>query len=198
MTSWFHFEDKVHSRNLTRAESTPNLFPRLLCKVLEHLGFHVEPRLERRRDCENVLTIDRWPHLPRAQHLPPQDIAVDHPAEDTEEPQITPPAVAASFPTSPASPAPPVPPAPTAPDGPSTSTPPPHHISISTQNFLTIMDAVLTFSTTSKSFAVAHTALAERMTRKRPSSHIIGPSLCRCGVTWACLLSLHQYLPRPL
>ena len=105
MTSLFHFEDKVHRRNLTLAESTPNLFSRLLCQVLEHLGFPVEHLLEHRRDCEDVLTIDRWPRLPRAQHLPPQDIAVDHPIEDTEEPQITPPAVAAPFPTSPASPA---------------------------------------------------------------------------------------------
>ena len=31
MTYLFHFEDKVHRRSLTRAESTPLLFPRLLC-----------------------------------------------------------------------------------------------------------------------------------------------------------------------
>ena len=30
MTSLFHFEDKVHRRNLCRAESIPLLFPRLL------------------------------------------------------------------------------------------------------------------------------------------------------------------------
>ena len=90
MTSLFHFEDKVHRRNLIRAESTPLLFSRLLCQVLEHLGFPAEPRLESRRDCKDVLTINRWPRLPRAKHLPPQDvaedIAVDHLAEDTEEP----------------------------------------------------------------------------------------------------------------
>ena len=90
MTSLFHFEDKVHRRNLTRAESTPLFFPRLLCHVLEHLGFPAEPRMEPHRDCKEVLTIDRWPRLPRAQHLPPHDvaenIAVDHPAEDIEEP----------------------------------------------------------------------------------------------------------------
>ena len=60
MTSFFHFEDKVHRRNLTRAESTPLLFPRLLCQVLEHIGFPTEARLERRQDCEAVLTVDRW------------------------------------------------------------------------------------------------------------------------------------------
>ena len=46
MTSLFHFEDKVHRRNLIRVESTPLLFLRLLCQVLEHLGFPAEPRLE--------------------------------------------------------------------------------------------------------------------------------------------------------
>ena len=43
MTSLFHFEDKVHRRNLIRVESTPLLFPRLLCQVLEHLGFLAKP-----------------------------------------------------------------------------------------------------------------------------------------------------------
>ena len=66
MTSLLHFEDKVHRRNLTRAEAIPLLFPRLICQVLEHLDFLEEPRLERRRVCEDVLTIDRWPRLPRA------------------------------------------------------------------------------------------------------------------------------------
>ena len=75
MTSLFHFEDKVHRRNLIRAESIPLLFPRLLCQVLEHLGFPAKPLLKHRRDCEDVLTIDRWPRLPRAQHLPPQNVA---------------------------------------------------------------------------------------------------------------------------
>ena len=48
MTSLFHFKDKVHHTNLIRAESTPLLFPRLLCQVLEHLVFPVEPLLEHR------------------------------------------------------------------------------------------------------------------------------------------------------
>ena len=38
MTSLFHFEEKVHHRSLSRAESTPLLFPRLLCQVPEHMG----------------------------------------------------------------------------------------------------------------------------------------------------------------
>ena len=39
MTSLFHFEEKVHRKSLPRAESMPLLFPRLLCQVLEHIGF---------------------------------------------------------------------------------------------------------------------------------------------------------------
>ena len=60
MTSLFHFEDKVHRKSLTGAESTPLLFLRLLCQVLEHIDSPPEPRLERRRDCEAILTVDRW------------------------------------------------------------------------------------------------------------------------------------------
>ena len=58
------------------------------------MGFPAEPRLEHRQHCEAILTVERWQSLPRAQNLPPQDIArdiaVDHSVEDTEEPQITP------------------------------------------------------------------------------------------------------------
>ena len=46
MTSLFQFEDRVHCRSLPRAESLPLLFPRLLCQVLEHIGFPAEPRIE--------------------------------------------------------------------------------------------------------------------------------------------------------
>ena len=57
MTSLFHFEEKVHRGNLTWAESLPLLFMRLLSQVLEHMGFHVEPQLERRQHCEAILTV---------------------------------------------------------------------------------------------------------------------------------------------
>ena len=132
MTSLFHFEDKVHYRNLTRAEAIPLLFPRLLCQILEHLGFPEEPRLERRRAFQNILSINRWPRLPRTHHLSPHDgaerIAVSHLAEDTEHPHIASSAVPITTTESPASPAPS--------KGPSTSAAPPQHISISAQNFL--------------------------------------------------------------
>ena len=58
VTSLFHFEDRVHRRSLPRAESLPMLFPHLLCQVLEHIRFPVEPRIERRRGCETILTVE--------------------------------------------------------------------------------------------------------------------------------------------
>ena len=43
MTLLFHFENRIHHRSLPRTESIPLLFPRLLCQVLEHIGFPAEP-----------------------------------------------------------------------------------------------------------------------------------------------------------
>ena len=93
MTSLFYFEDKVHRRNMTRAKSTPLLFSRLLCQVLEHISFPVEPRLERRRDCEAILTVDWWQIMPRSYHLPPPDLVEDQPAVDFPTEEQPPPAV---------------------------------------------------------------------------------------------------------
>ncbi|RVW96949.1 hypothetical protein CK203_032265 [Vitis vinifera] len=39
MAALLHFEEKVHTRRLARADSMPLLFPRLLCHVLAHMGF---------------------------------------------------------------------------------------------------------------------------------------------------------------
>ena len=72
MTSLFHFEDKVYRRGLSRVESTPLLFSRLPCQVLEKMGFPDEPRLERRRDSAATLTVDWWRLLPRSVPLPTQ------------------------------------------------------------------------------------------------------------------------------
>ena len=47
MTAFLHFEEKVHRKDLARAEAIPLLMPRLLCHVLEHIGFPEEPRIER-------------------------------------------------------------------------------------------------------------------------------------------------------
>ena len=181
MTSLFHFEDKVHRRGLSRAESMPLLFPRLLCQVLEHMGFPDEPRLERRHDSVASLTVNRWQLLPRsvpllAEDQPAADIFVEEqppPVEHFEEPQAPAPLVPASPPLAPML-SPPLPSDFLEPHGPSTtptdgaavstSAPPQSHITISIGVFLIIMDAVRTFSTTTTSFATAHAALADRMT----------------------------------
>ena len=64
MTSLMHFEEKVHRKGLVRAESLPLLMTRLLCQVLEHLGFPEEPRIERKIRCPLVLSLERVMTMP--------------------------------------------------------------------------------------------------------------------------------------
>ena len=59
MTTLLHFEEKVHRKDLARAEAFPLLMPRLLSQVLEHLGFPEEPRIEQRVSCPQDLFTDR-------------------------------------------------------------------------------------------------------------------------------------------
>ena len=73
VTSLMHFEDKVHWKGLVRAESIPLLMPRLLCQVLEHMGFLEEPRLEMRVRCPLVMSVERVKTMPVSFHLRPQD-----------------------------------------------------------------------------------------------------------------------------
>ena len=69
MTSLMHFEEKVHRKDLERAESLPLMMPRLLCHVLEHMGFPVEPRIEMRVRCPLVLSVERVMTMPVSFHL---------------------------------------------------------------------------------------------------------------------------------
>ena len=75
MTALFHFEEKIHRKNLSRAETIPFLFSRLLSQVLEHLGFP----LKRRRVCEAIFTIEKWLFVPGSPHLPLRDLVEDQP-----------------------------------------------------------------------------------------------------------------------
>ena len=59
MTSLMHFEEKVHRKGLVQADSLPLLILRLLCQVLEHLGFPEEPRIEMRVRYPLVLSMER-------------------------------------------------------------------------------------------------------------------------------------------
>ena len=64
MTSFLHFEDKVHRKDLARAEAFPLLIPRLLSQVLEHLGFLEEPHIEWGIICTQVLSTERSLYMP--------------------------------------------------------------------------------------------------------------------------------------
>ena len=64
MTAFLHFEEKVHRKGLARAEVIPLLMPRLLCHVLEHLGFPEEPRIERRQSCPAIVSLERTLYMP--------------------------------------------------------------------------------------------------------------------------------------
>ena len=73
MTSLLQFEEKVHRKDLARAEIIPLLMPRLLCYVLEQMGFPEEPRIERRDRCPHVVSVDRVMTMPVSFLIRPQD-----------------------------------------------------------------------------------------------------------------------------
>ena len=97
MASLLQFEEKVHQKDLARAESLPLLMSRLLCYVLEQLGFSEEPRLEMRVRCPLVMSVERVMTMPVSFHIRPQDHeevpgqeADDHHADDMPalEPEV--------------------------------------------------------------------------------------------------------------
>ena len=63
MLALFHFEEKVHRNNLSRAEAIPLIFLRLLFYVLEHLGFPSELYHERLHDYEATFKLEKWQFL---------------------------------------------------------------------------------------------------------------------------------------
>ena len=88
------FEEKVHRKDLARAENLPLLMPRLLCYVLEHLGFPAEPRIEMRVRCPLVVSVERVMTMPVSFHIRPQDQeevpgqeAEDHHTDDMPAPK---------------------------------------------------------------------------------------------------------------
>ena len=94
MASLLQFEEKVHRKDLARAESLPLLMLRLLCYVLEHLGFPEEPRLDMRVRCPLVMSVERVMTMPVSFHIRPQDQeevpgqeAEDHHTDDTPAPE---------------------------------------------------------------------------------------------------------------
>nr|CAN73554.1 hypothetical protein VITISV_021947 [Vitis vinifera] len=63
MAALLYFEEKVHRKKLQRAYCIPLLFPRLLCQILEHLGYPSEPQLERKQICREPFTLDKWNNM---------------------------------------------------------------------------------------------------------------------------------------
>nr|CAN60409.1 hypothetical protein VITISV_027506 [Vitis vinifera] len=63
LAALLYFEEKVHKKKLQRADCIPLLFPRLLCQILEHLGYPSEPQLERKRICLELFTLDKWNNM---------------------------------------------------------------------------------------------------------------------------------------
>ena len=97
MTSLMHFEEKVNRKGLVRAESLPLLMPRLLCQVLEHMGFPEEPRIEMRVRCPLVLSMERVMAMPISFILQQQDQeevpAPEPEVERSPAPHVTPPSL---------------------------------------------------------------------------------------------------------
>ena len=82
MTSLLHFEEKVHRKDLAWAEGILLLMPRLICQVLEHLGFSEEPRIEHRLSCPQILSWERTLSMPLSFLLHQQEEVEDDNAED--------------------------------------------------------------------------------------------------------------------
>ncbi|KAL6325079.1 hypothetical protein AAG906_022646 [Vitis piasezkii] len=63
MAALLYFKKKVHRKKLQRDDMIPLLFQRLLCQILEHMGYPTEPHLERRHHCREHFTLDQWTQL---------------------------------------------------------------------------------------------------------------------------------------
>ena len=156
MTSLLHFEEKVHRKGLAPAEILPLLMLRLMSQVLEHLGFHEEPRIEWRFSCTRVLSTERSLYMPISIILQQQEqeeaadvMAEDPPRGEDPVPEMEVEVERSLVPdSSPPSPPPSVP-APTESTGPSyTAQQSPEHIHVSTRELAIVMDAVCALATT--------------------------------------------------
>nr|CAN66654.1 hypothetical protein VITISV_014607 [Vitis vinifera] len=63
MATLLYFKEKVHKKKLQRVDAIPLLFPRLLCQILEHLGYPTDLQLERKCICREVFTLDKWNNM---------------------------------------------------------------------------------------------------------------------------------------
>ena len=174
MTSLLQFEEKVHRRDLARAESIPLLMPRLLSYVLEQMGFPEEPGIEMRDRCLHIVSVDRVMTMPvhfhirqRDQEEVPGEEAEDAHRDDPPAPEPEVQRTPTSTPISDRSP--PSPPhttpaaAPTDTPGPSYSEhQSPEYTHVSSREMAGVMDAIYTLAATQ---AAQHAAHDQRLAR---------------------------------
>ncbi|WKA06625.1 hypothetical protein VitviT2T_024518 [Vitis vinifera] len=79
MAGLLYFEEKVHRKKILKADAIPLLFPRLLCQILEHLGYHSEPQLERRCIFREIFTLDKWTSMMAYDAQPGAPTGPEHP-----------------------------------------------------------------------------------------------------------------------
>ncbi|KAL6329094.1 hypothetical protein AAG906_007443 [Vitis piasezkii] len=60
----------------TKSDVIPLLFPRLLYRILEHLGYPSEPQLERRRLCREIFTLNKWTIVPATSAPHPSESSI--------------------------------------------------------------------------------------------------------------------------
>ncbi|KAL6312868.1 hypothetical protein AAG906_041040 [Vitis piasezkii] len=91
MAALLYFEEKVHRKKLLRADAIPLIFSRLLCQILEHLGYPSEPQLERRHICREIVTLDKWTSMTACDAEPGAPVGPEYPEiprpEHPKEPQ---------------------------------------------------------------------------------------------------------------
>nr|CAN76193.1 hypothetical protein VITISV_025048 [Vitis vinifera] len=91
MVALLYFEEKVHTNKLLRADAIPLLFPRLLCHILEHLGYPSKPQLECRCIFREIFTLNKWTSMTTYDVEPgapagPEHLEIPH-SEHPDEPQ---------------------------------------------------------------------------------------------------------------
>ena len=170
MTSLLQFEEKVHRRDLTRAESIPLLLPRLLSYVLEQMGFPEEPRIEMRHSCLQVIAVDRIMTIPIHRRQRDQGRVPGQEAEDAHRDDLPAPAPEVQrSPTRTSDRSPPSPPH-TASAAVHTDTPgpsysahqSPEYAHLSSREIAGVMDAICTLASTQ---AAQHAAHDQRLAR---------------------------------
>ena len=157
MSALLHFEDKVHRKGLLRAEGLPLLMPRLLSQVLEHLRFPEEPRIKRRINCTQVLSMERSLTMPisfvlqqQDQEEVPDEIVEDPLRGEDPVPEVEVEVERSPVPdlSPPSPPPPPSAPAPADTAGPSyTAQQSREHVHVSSRELAAVMDVVCALAT---------------------------------------------------